>query len=169
MKKLLLTLLITLSTTILAKTPESLFGIYINDNVLDYVTKEELKSKRKDRARGFYSLILKNPPLSNKDFTDKLYVSFDKNNKIVKIQSDKVFQTFENCKNVGYRVRKGFENKYDIEFVTNLNIKYGFDKWVGDNQIAIQCLATDNVTYLLIFLQTEKYKEKYDEYFYSNI
>jgi len=58
MKRLLLPLLITLSTTILAKTPESLFGVYINNNVLDYVTNEEFKSKSRDKARSFYALKL---------------------------------------------------------------------------------------------------------------
>ena len=89
MKKLLLTLLITLSTTILAKTPDSLFGVYINDNVLVYVTKEELKSKRRNIVRDFYYVKIKNPPVSNKNYSDKLWVIFDKNNKIHNISSEK--------------------------------------------------------------------------------
>ena len=95
MKKLLLTLLITLSTTILAKTPESLFGVYINDNVLDYVTKEELKSKGKDYARGFYYVEIKNPPVSNKDYSDILWVRFDKNNKIATFNQKNIFVTLK--------------------------------------------------------------------------
>ena len=169
MKNLLLPLLITLSTTILAKNPDSLFGVYINDNVLDYFTKEELKSKSRDRARGFYVLRLKNPPVSNKDYSDELFVMFDKNNKIGRIISEKVFQNFETCEKLGYSVRRLLESKYDFEFERNTYTKYGFDKWVGDNQIAIQCLATDNNTYLYIFLQTEKYFYKYDEYLDSKI
>ena len=74
MKKLLLPLLITLSTTILAKTADSLFGIYINDNVLDYVTKEELKSKGKGPFGDYFFIRLKNPPISNQSYIDKIYV-----------------------------------------------------------------------------------------------
>ena len=170
MKKLLLTVLITLSTTILAKTPESLFGVYINDNVLDYVTKEELKSKYRDSARGFYYVKIKNPPVSNKDYSDELYVTFDKNNKIAQIQSQKQFQNLETCEKVEYGVRRALENKYNIEFVRNSNTKYGFDKWVGDNVIATQCkVFGDDDIALFIFLQTEKYDDKYKEFLDSKI
>ena len=170
MKKLLLPILITLSTTILAKTPESLFGVYINDNVLDYVTKEELKSKYRDSARGFYYVKIKNPPVSNKDYSDELYVTFDKNNKIAQIQSQKQFQNLETCEKVEYGVRRALENKYNIEFVRNSNTKYGFQKWVGDNLIATQCrVFGDDEVILFIYLRTEKYSDKYREYLESNI
>jgi len=170
MKKLLLPILITLSTTILAKTPESLFGVYINDNVLDYVTKEELKSKWRDYARGFYYVTIKNPPVSNKDYSDKLYVMFDKNNKIARIQSEKQFKNLETCEKVEYGVRRALESKYNIEFVRNPKTKYGFDKWVEDNVISTQCkVFGDDDTTLFIFLNTKEYFEKYNEYLRSNI
>ena len=170
MKKLLLTLLITLSIPILAKTPDSLFGVYINDNVLDYVTKEELKSKYRDSARGFYYVKIKNPPVSNKDYSDELYVTFDKNNKIGEINSQKIFQNLQTCEKVEYGARKALENKYNIEFLKNPNTKYGFDKWVGDNVIATQCkVFGDDDIALFIFLQTEKYDDKYKEFLDSKI
>ena len=170
MKKLLLTLLITLSTTILAKTPESLFGVYINDNVLDYVTQKELKSKSRDYARGFYTLRLKNPPVNNKDYSDKLYVKFDKNNKIAKIQSEKQFQNSETCEKVEYVARRQLETKYEIKFVRNSRTKYGFYKWVGDNVIFTECkVFSDDKTTLFINLETKKYEEKYNEYLDSKI
>ena len=170
MKKLLLPLLITLSTTILAKTPESLFGVYINDNVLDYVTKEELKSKRRDYARGFFQLRLKNPPVSNKNYSDKLWVKIDKNNKIHSIHSEKKFQNSETCEKVEYGVRRRLESKYNFEFVRNSKTKYGFQKWVGDNVIATSCIffSDDDIT-LFISLETEKYSDKYKEYRNSKI
>jgi len=170
-KLLLLPLLITLSTTILAKTPESLFGVYINDNVLDYVTQKELKSKSRDRVRGFYGLELKNPPISNKDFSDKLYVRFDKNNKIAQIKSEKHLQNFETCKRVGVDVRKALETKYDIEFVRNLNDQYGFrfQKWGGDYAIVSECTVSGDKTVLLISLMTSEYIFKLNESLYSKI
>jgi len=170
MKKLLLPLLIILSTTILAKTPDSLFGVYIDDNILDYVTKERLKSKVKDYARGFYQLKLKNPPVSNKDYSDKLWVIFDKKNKIAKIHSEKEFRNSETCEKVEYGVRRQLETKYDFEFVRNSRVKYGFQKWFGDNAIATHCAVfSDDDTTLFIYLQTKKYNDKYDEYLDSNI
>ena len=169
MKKLLLPLLITLSTTILAKTPESLFGVYINDNVLDYVTQKELKSKYRDSARGFYQLRLKNPPISNKSYSDKLWVMFDKNNKIAKIQSEKVFQNSENCHRVEFRARKILETKYDIKFDKNPYIAYGFEKWVGNNYIASACLVNNDNTTLLLYLYTEGHFNKVNDYLNSNI
>jgi len=170
MKKLLLTLLITLSTTILAKTPESLFGVYINDNVLDYFTKGELKSKRRDFARGFFALILENPPVSNQIYTDKLFIKFDKNNKIAQIKSQKKFQNLETCEKVEYGVRRQLESKYNIEFVRNSWAKHGFQKWVGDNVISTECrVFSDDKTTLFITLETKKYQEKYTEYFDSRI
>ena len=170
MRKLLLTLLITLSTTILAKTPDSLFGVYINDNVLDYVTKEELKLKWRDYARGFYALILENPPVSNKNYSDKLFVKFDKNNKIAKIKSQKTFQNSETCEKVEYGVRRRLESKYNFEFVRNSKTKYGFQKWVGDNVIETECrvFGDDDIT-LFIILDTKEYIEKYKEYLDSKI
>ena len=165
MKKLLLTLLITLSTTILAKTPESLFGVYINDNVLDYATKEELKSKEKDYARGFYYLVLKNPPVNNKNYSDILFIKFDKNNKIAKIKSQKVFQNSETCEKVEYGVRRKLENKYSIELLKNPYATYGFDKWVEDNVISTQCrVFSDDDTTLFILLTSKEYDDKYNEY-----
>ena len=169
MKKLLLSLLITLSTTILAKTPDSLFGVYINDNVLDYFTKEELKSKYRDRARGFYKLELKNPPVSNKDYSDRLWLRFDKNNKIAESNSQKRFIDSETCEKVEYGVRRQLENKYNIEFVRNPNTKYGFYKWVGDNGIGTECKVFDNHTTLFILLNTKEYYEKYKEFLDSRI
>ena len=170
MKKLLLTLLITLSTTILAKNPESLFGVYINDNVLDYVTQEELKSKVKDYARGFYYLKMKNPPVSSKDYKDKLWVKIDKNNKIHSIHSEKKFQNLETCEKVEYGVRRQLESKYNIEFVRNSWAKHGFQKWVGDNVISTECrVFSDDKTTLFINLETKKYEEKYNEYLDSKI
>jgi len=170
MKKLLLTLLITLSTTILAKTPDSLFGVYINDNVLDYVTKEELKSKRRDSARGFFALILENPPVRNKNYSDILFIKFDKNNKIAKIKSQKVFQNSETCEKVEYGVRRKLENKYSIELLKNPYATYGFDKWVEDNVISTQCrVFSDDKTILFILLNTKEYFEKYQEYLHSKI
>jgi len=170
MKKLLLSLLITLSTTILAKTPESLFGVYINDNVLDYVTKEELKSKRK-YIKGFYYLLLETPPVSNKDYLDSLFVMFDKNNKISNIQSEKTFQNLENCKNMEVSARSTLENKYDIEFVRNLNDQYGFrfQKWGGDYAIVSECTVSGDKTVLLISLMTSEYIFKLNESLYSKI
>ena len=170
MKKLILTLLITLSTTILAKTPDSLFGVYINDNVLDYVTQEELKSKLRDYARGFYALRLKNPPVSNKSYSDKLWVTFDKNNKIHSIQSDKKFQNSETCEKVEYGVRRQLETKYNFEFVRNSQTKHGFQKWVGDNVMMTTCkVFGDDETTLIISLKTEKYSDKYNEFLDSDI
>jgi len=170
MKNLLLLILITLSTTILAKTPESLFGVYINDNVLDYVTQKELKSKSRDYARGFYGLRLKNPPVSNKDYSDKLWVKFDKNNKIARIKSQKEFQNLETCEKVEYGVRRALENKYNIEFVRNSNTKYGFYKWVGDKALETQCrVFGDDETILFIILDTKEYFEKFSEYLDSKI
>jgi len=170
MKKLLLTLLITLSSTILAKTPDSLFGVYINDNVLDYVTKEELKSKGRDYARGFYYLKMKNPPVSSKDYKDKLWVKIDKNNKIHSIHSEKKFQNSETCEKVEYGVRRRLESKYNFEFVRNSKTKYGFQKWVGDNVIETECrvFGDDDIT-LFIILDTKEYIEKYKEYLDSKI
>jgi len=170
MKKLLLPLLITLSTTILAKTPESLFGVYINDNVLDYVTQKELKSKYRDYARGFYYVKIKNPPVSNKDYSDNLWVTFDKNNKIHSIQSDKKFQNSETCEKVEYGVRRQLESKYNIEFVRNSKTKHGFQKWVGDNLMMTTCrVFSDDETTLIISLKTEKYSDKYNEFLDSKI
>ena len=170
MKKLILTLLITLSTTILAKTPDSLFGVYINDNVLDYFTKEEIKSKYRDKVRGFYTLRLKNPPVSNKDYSDNLWVKIDKNNKIAQIKSQKQFQNLETCEKVEYGARKTLETKYNIEFVRNPRTKYGFQKFFKDNAIGTQCkVFSDDETILFIILQTEKYQEKYNEFFESKI
>ena len=170
MKKLLLPLLITLSTTILAKTPDSLFGVYINDNVLDYVTQEELKSKLRDYARGFYALRLKNPPVSNKSYSDKLWVTFDKNNKIAQILSEKEFQNSETCEKVEYGVRRTLETKYNFEFERNPRSNYAFYKWIGDNVISTQCkVFGDNKTILFILLYTKEYFEKYNEYFDSKI
>ena len=170
MKKLFLPLLITLSTTILAKTPESLFGVYINDNVLDYVTQKELKSKSRDYVRGFYGLRLKNPPVSNKDYSDKLWVKIDKNNKIAQIKSQKQFQNLETCEKVEYGARKTLETKYNIEFVRNPRTKYGFQKFFKDNAIGTQCkvFSDDDIT-LFISLETTEYYEKYKEYFNSQI
>ena len=170
MKKLLLTILITLSTTILAKTPESLFGVYINDNVLDYVTKEELKAKYRTDARGFYGLRLKTPPVSNKDYSDKLFLYFDKNNKIHRIHSQKVFQDSESCEKVEYGVRRALESKYDFEFERNPMSTYGFQKWVGDNLMKTTCrVFSDDETTLIISLKTEKYSDKYNEFLDSKI
>ena len=170
MKKLLLLILITLSTTILAKTPDSLFGVYINDNVLDYVTQKELKSKYRDYARGFYYVKIKNPPVSNKDYSDNLWVTFDKNNKIHSIQSDKKFQNSETCEKVEYGVRRQLESKYNIEFVRNSKTKHGFQKWVGDNLMMTTCrVFSDDETTLIISLKTEKYSDKYNEFLDSKI
>ena len=170
MKKLLLPLLITLSTTILAKTPDSLFGVYINDNVLDYVTKEELKSKGKDYARGFYYVEIKNPPVSNKDYSDILWVRLDKNNKISNIQSEKYFRNFKNCKKVEYGVKRQLERKYDIEFKRNSLAEYAFEQWVGDNRIATECkVHSDDKITLYTILETEVYANKYNEYYDSSI
>jgi len=170
MKKLLLPLLITLSSTILAKTPESLFGVYINDNVLDYVTKEELKSKVKDYARGFYYLELKNPPVRNKNYSDIFWVRLDKNNKIAAINSEKEFRNSETCEKVEYGVRRQLETKYDFEFERNSRTKYGFYKWIGDNVISTSCVVfSDDDTTLFITLKTERYSDKYNEYLNSEI
>ena len=161
MKKLLLPILITLSTTILAKTPESLFGVYINDNVLDYVTQKELKSKYRDYARGFYYVKIKNPPVSNKDYSDNLWVTFDKNNKIHSIQSDKKFQNSETCEKVEYGVRRQLETKYNFEFRRNTRNNNTFSKLVGDNWILTSCTAGDDDTKLLIYLQTKEHRDKF--------
>ena len=146
-----------------------MFGVYINDNVLDYVTKEELKSKYRDEVRGFYELRLKNPPISNKDFSDNLWVMFDKNNKIHRIHSEKVFQDSESCEKVEYQVRRQLETKYDFEFEINPRSNYGFQKWFGDNVITTQCFFSNNETLLIIFFQTEEFNNKYDEYLNSKI
>ena len=170
MKKLLLPLLITLSTTILAKTPESLFGVYINDNILNYVTKEELKSKSKDFVKGFYELRLNNPPVSNKDYSDKLYVKFDKNYKIAQIKSQKQFQDSETCEKVEYGVRRTLEKKYDIEFARNSRTNYGFQKWFENVALGTQCkVFSKNKTILGIVLNTKEYSDKYREFFDSKI
>ena len=172
MKNLLLTVLITLSTTIFAKTPDSLFGVSINDNVLNYVTKEELKSKDKDVVSGYFWLLLKNPPVINKDYSDVLFVTFDKNNKISEIQSEKNFQNSENCETVEYGIRRTLETKYDIKFTKSSLSRYGFYHWVGYGDIVIgtECkFVGDDETTLFIYIQTEEYSYKYDEYFNSRI
>ena len=168
-KLLLLPLLITLSTTILAKTPESLFGVYINDNVLDYVTQKELKSKSRDRVRGFYGLELKNPPISNKDFSDKLYVRFDKNNKIAQIKSEKHLQNFETCKRVGVDVRKALETKYDIKLKRISIPRDSFMGVFGVSGIVSECTVSGDKTVLLISLMTSEYIFKLNESLYSKI
>ena len=164
MKKLVLTLLITLSTTILAKTPDSLFGVYINDNVLDYVTPWEFDSHYEASAKGFYGLEMWFPPIRNKDWSDKLYVKFDNNNKIGSIHSEKKFQNSETCEKVEYDVRKALENKYSKELSKNPYTNYGFYKWVGDNVMMTECrvFSDDDIT-LIISLHTKKYVVRLNE------
>jgi len=169
MKKLILTLLITLSTTILAKTPVSLFGVYINDNVLDYVTQKELKSKWRNYVRGFYTLRLKTPPVSNKDYSDRLYVKFDKNNKIAQINSEKHLQNFETCKRVGVDVRKALETKYDIKLK---RISIPRDSFMGVSEVSgivSECIVSGDKTVLLISLMTSEYIIKLNESLNSKI
>ena len=170
MKNLLLPLLITLSTTILAKTPDSLFGISINDNILNYVTKEELKSKGKDALEGYFYILLKNPPVSNEDYVDYLFVMFDKNNKIGNIQSQKSFQKLETCKLIELPIRNLLMDKFNIEFEPYPNIQYGFYNNKYGVTIATECnVENDNKTTLIISLESQEYLNKRAAFLNSQI
>ena len=170
MKNLLLPLLITLSTPILAKTPDSLFGISLNDNILNYVTKEELKSKGENTAEGYSYILLKKPPVSNKDYVDYLFVMFDKNNKIGNIQSEKSFQRLETCKILELPIRNLLMDKFNIEFKPYPNIEYGFYNNKYGVNIATECnVRSDNKTTLLISLESQEYLNKRAAFLNSQI
>ena len=108
--------------------------------------------------------------MSNKNYSDKLWVIFDKNNKIHDITSEKQFQNSENCEKVEYGVRRTLETKYNIQFVRNSRTKYGFQKLFKDNGISTQCkVFSDDEIILFISLKTIQYSRKYAESFDSKI
>ena len=146
----------TESSTILAKTPDSLFGVYINDNVLNYVTKQELKSKSKDYVKGYFYVLLKNPPIKNEDYTDDLYVTFDKNNNIANILSEKIFQSPKNCKKAQNNLREELEKKFDLEFLWN-PFDHSFLDWIGDVSFQMQCEFDDKESKFFITIETYEY------------
>ena len=156
MKNLLLTLLITLSTSIYAKSLDSLFEVRINDNILNYVTKQELKSKSKDYVKGYYYVLLKNPPIRNEDYTDILYVTFDKNNKIANILSQKIFQSSKNCKKAQNSIRETLKKKLGLDLLWN-PFDNSFIDWVGEVSLQIQCEFDEKEAKLFIIIETYEY------------
>ena len=156
MKKLLLPLLITLSTSIFAKSLDSLFEVRINDNILNYVTKQELNSKGKDYVKGYFYVLLKNPPIKNEDYTDDLYVTFDKNNKIANILSQKIFQRPKNCKKAQNSIRESLEKKLDLDLLWN-PFDNSFIVWVGEASLQIQCEFDEKEAKLFIIIETYEY------------
>jgi len=170
MKNLLLPLLITLSTTILAKTPVSLFGVNLNDNILNYVTSKELQSKFEDYVKGFHTIRLKNPPKNNQYLFDSLFVTFDVNNKIGNVKAQKVFRNIDTCSKVETNARTSLMRKFNIEFERNPLVNYGFSKYIKGYDIGTECrVFSDDITALFIFINKEEYSDKYNEHLDSII
>jgi len=195
MKKILLTLLVLiLISKLFINNSDRLYGIRLYDDVGDWVYIPRYKpwKKAKSSVDGYYSASVptrwcptpswyKEAGINRPDIESfprgrnwcgnvmlPLYVTFGEDNKIVEITF--VYPGFENsreCEVAESVVRKDLENEYNIEMERNLDTRYGFQKWMGDNLLETNCL--DHSNSLLISLLSKEYFTKNKEHHNSKI
>ena len=172
MKKLLLSLLISLSTVVLAETPKGFFGIELMKNAKQYLTDAMLavKVKNKETIGKYYDVFI-NPPERN-PYYERYYLVIDEKNLVHNIQGDKDFNSLENCLSEVNVVKNILEKKYGFKLLEQEIVNPGFKTYLNYQYfsngayLTIQCNEHSNGDVLsTIQYQTKKYGQDSDKFY----
>jgi len=172
MKKLVLTLLISLSTVVLAETPKGFFGIELMKNAKQYATDATLAGKvRNTETIGKYYDVFIYPPERN-PFYERYYLVIDEKNLVHNIQGDKDFNSLENCLSEVNFVKNKLEKKYGFKLLEQEIVNPGFKTYLNYQYfsngayLTIQCNEHSNGDVLsTIQYQTKKYGQDSDKFY----
>ena len=172
MKKLLLSLLISFSTVVLAETPKGFFGIELMKNAKQYATDATLAGKvRNTETIGKYYDVFIYPPERN-PFYERYYLVIDEKNLVHNIQGDKDFNSLENCLSEVNFVKNKLEKKYGFKLLEQEIVNPGFKTYLNYQYfyngayLTIQCNEYSNGDVLsTIQYQTKKYGQDSDKFY----
>ena len=168
MRKLLLPILISLSTLTAAESPKGFFGFSLFDSAEDKVHPLEIKEKVRnaETISDFYDISVKFPPKPNPYF-ENYYLVLDSENIIHGIQGQKSnIINLETCKKEMVEIKNAIEGIYNIRFDYEEKTNPGFvtkryryyDK--DSNWYSIQCNQKSNRSVsLLIGIDSAKFNE----------
>jgi len=172
MKKLLLSLLISFSTVVLAETPKGFFGIELMKNAKQYVTDATLAGKVKNKETiGKYYDVFIYPPERN-PFYERYYLVIDEKNLVHNIQGDKDFNSLENCLNEINVVINKLENKYNFKLIEQEITNPGFKSYLNYQYfsngayLTVQCNEYSNGNVLsTIQFNSKEYGQDSDKFY----
>jgi len=145
MKKLLLSLLISFSTVVLAETPKGFFGIELLKNAKQYLTDAQLagKTKNTETIGGYYDISIK-PPEINPYFED-YFLTVNDRNFIHDIIGQKYHSDIQVCFREVKTIRNVLEEKYNFKFfeteMTNPDFKtyLNYIYFSSGDYLTVQC------------------------------
>ena len=176
MKKLLLTLLISLSTVALAETPKGFFGIELMKNAKQYATDAQLAGKTKNTETiSGYNNILINPPEINPYF-ENYSLAVNDRNIIHEIKGFQYHTDLQVCLREVKTIKNKLEEKYNFKLLESEITSPGFKayrnsiRFSNSNYLIVQCNDyTNGDVYALLAYTHDKLKDAVNKFYNSGI
>jgi len=132
MKKLLLSLLISFSTVVLAETPKGFFGFELMKNVKQYVTDAKLagKVRNPETIDNYYDIYL-NPTEINPYF-GRYFLTVNDRNIIHQIAAAKNYSDLQVCLRDIDEIKRVIEEKYNLILDQYERSHPGFYSYIKD-------------------------------------
>jgi hypothetical protein len=183
MKKLLITLLLSLSIISSSSYGEelnSLFGINLYENAEKYFSSNFIDSNKIDRVEtlsGFYALNITNKVKNKSPYANYYDITIDGNNIVHDIYGSSELIDLEKCQDVREKLTSDLEAKNQIEFgyfeepylefKTYSNYYYSNE----DNYLSIQCKEIYGESYALlqIYITSPVLGDAIDDYYESGL
>ena len=183
MKKLLLTLLLSLSIISPASYGEeinSFFGITLNDNAENYVSSNYIDSnkyKHNETIDGYFGLRITDQIKRKSPYVSYYIINIDNNNRIHKIYGAHDFINLEICQSVQKDLLSKLEEKYEIKSKYHETsypefIRYGNYFYTSSgNYFSLQCRRSHSKSSakLQISVTTEVLMNAVHEYYNSGL
>jgi len=172
MKKLLLSLLISFSTVVLAETPKGFFGIELLKNAKQYVTDAKLagKVRNQETIDNYYDFYL-NPPEINPYF-ERYFLTVNNRNIIHQIVAEKNYTDLQVCLRDVNEIKRTIEKKYNLILEEYKRSHPGFMSYTKDiyfsnnDYLSLRCnerTSYDVSSYLLY--RNHKFADDVERYY----
>ena len=179
-KSIVVAVFLSTSLSLYATGLQGLFGIELNKNINNYVSKNYLEANKyeaNESLSGFFSIEITDKVHNKNPFVDDYFVTIDSNNIIQGITGAKVIKNLEICLSQLGNLEKAFVAKYQLNFKNNINdyptfkIHSRYQDLDNGSYLSLQChLDYDNNSVLSqVFIISETRSEDIKAYYDSGI
>ena len=183
-KLIVTTVFLSMSLSVYAVELQGLFGIELNKNINNYVSKDYLrenKSKHTESKSGFFDVRMGDEIPNTNPFFNRYSVTVDGNNKVHRITANNNTASLEVCLSQIEFLKDSFISKYQLSFQYSeqsfsykaSDYKTYQNSFYTDNghYLALQCLLnhSDNSVFSQAILRTKKLNKAMTNFYKSGI
>jgi hypothetical protein len=149
-KLIVTSVFLSMSLSVYAVELQGLFGIELNNNINNYVSKDYLrenKSKHTESKSGFFDVRMGDEIPNKNPYFDTYVMVVDSNNKVHEIYAYKSTVSLEVCLSQIESLKDRFIKKYQSSFEY---VEQSFSDEISDYKTYVNYFHTDNGDYLAL-------------------